>query len=148
MPIPKTSKINFITEAIDFKLKNKSLYKEWINNTIINEKKILGGEINIVFCNDEYLLAINEQFLKHDTFTDIITFDYTENDIISGDIVISIERVKENAQLFKVDIEEEIKRIIIHGILHLIGYKDKGEKDKQEMTNKENFHINNYPKKQ
>ncbi len=148
MPTPKTSKINFIAETVDFKLKDKSLYKEWINNTIINENKSLGGEINIVFCNDEYLLAINEEFLKHDTFTDIITFDYTENNIISGDIVISIERVKENSQLFKVDLEEEIKRIVIHGILHLIGYKDKGEKEKLEMTNKENFYISKYPIKQ
>lgn len=148
MPTPKTSKINFIAETVDFKLKNKSLYKEWINNTIINEKKLIGGEINIVFCNDEYLLALNEEFLKHDTFTDIITFDYTENNIISGDIVISIERVIENSQLFKVDIEDEIKRIIIHGILHLIGYKDKIEKEKQEMTNKENFYISSYPVKQ
>lgn len=148
MPTPKTSKINFIIETNDFKLKNKSLYKEWINNTIIEEKKTLGGEINIVFCNDEYLLNLNEEFLKHDTFTDIITFDYTENNIISGDIVISIERVKENAQLFKVNLEEEIKRVIIHGILHLIGYKDKGSKEKLEMTNKEDYYINKYLSKQ
>ena len=144
MPLPKSSKISFISENSDFKLKNKTLFKEWINSVILKEKKILGGEINFVFCNDEYLLSLNEQFLKHDTFTDIITFDYTENGVIAGDVVISIDRVKENAEKFEVAFEVELKRIIIHGILHLIGYKDKNEKDKVEMTSKEDFYIKEF----
>jgi rRNA maturation RNase YbeY len=95
----------------------------------------------LIFCSDEYLLDVNKKYLNHDYYTDIITFDYVEDKIISGDIFISSDRVRENANQFNVSFEMELFRIIIHGILHLLGYKDKTKKDKSLMTEKENFYL-------
>ena len=106
--------------------------------SVIEEKDFELGEINYIFCNDEYLHKINVEFLQHDTYTDIISFDYTLGKNISGDIYVSIERVKENAQKFNVTFDNELHRVIIHGILHYLGYKDKTEEQKKEMRNKEN----------
>lgn len=133
------SKLYFHSEC-DFVLDKQRLIAQWIKNSITEEKKKL-GEINYIFCNDSYLLDKNISFLNHDTLTDIITFDYSENNVLSADIYISVERIKENALIFAVSFEEELKRVMIHGILHLVGYKDKAEKETVEMRNKENYYL-------
>ncbi|MFY7668474.1 MAG: rRNA maturation RNase YbeY [Crocinitomicaceae bacterium] len=102
------------------------------------------GEITIVFCTDDYLLEINKTYLNHDFYTDIITFDYSENGVISGDLFISVDRVNDNAGSFSVSVDNELKRVIYHGVLHLCGYKDKTENDENEMREKENFYINQF----
>ena len=130
--------IIFSVEEISFNLKEKNKIKRWIKNIIENEGKKL-GEISYIFCSDEYLLDINQKYLEHNTYTDIITFDYTENsNIISGDIFVSIDRVKENSIKFKVTFEEELRRVLIHGILHLLGYPDKKPSEEKKMREKEN----------
>lgn len=127
-------------ESIKLKLKEKRRIKDWLAFVIKNEKHSV-GEINYILCTDEYLLTINKDFLNHDTYTDVITFDYTENKIISGEIYISIERIKENALKYNVETENELNRVMVHGLLHLLGYKDKTKSDKVEITNKENFYL-------
>jgi rRNA maturation RNase YbeY len=102
------------------------------------------GEITIVFCTDDYLLEINKTYLNHDFYTDIITFDYSENGVISGDLFISVDRVNDNAGSFSVSVDNELKRVIYHGVLHLCGYKDKTENDEKEMREKENFYIKQF----
>jgi len=128
--------ISFTTQNIPFVLKNKKAIKEWIQETIVREKKI-PGQINYVFLSDEDLLKTNIEFLKHNTYTDIITFNYCENKKINADILISIDRVKENSKKFSTKFEDELHRVIIHGILHLCGYKDKTKKDAIVMKQKE-----------
>lgn len=131
--------INFHTEGIKFSLKNKTLLKRWIIS-VITKKKQKTGDINFIFCSDEQLLVINKQYLNHDTYTDIITFDYSNENLkqaISGDIFISVERVKENAEKFSKTFENELARVIIHGTLHLLGYTDKTKNAKAEMTKQE-----------
>ncbi len=133
--------IHFHTQDIKFTLKNKTVLKHWITS-IIEKKKRKSGEISFIFCSDEYLLNINKQYLNHDTYTDIITFDYSQENVklnISGDIYVSIERVKENASKFSKSFEEELHRILIHGTLHLLGYKDKTKIAKTEMTKQEDL---------
>ena len=124
----------------NFILKNKKVIKEWIARVIDKEKKEL-GDINYVFCDDKYLLDKNITYLDHDTFTDIITFNYSEKDIIHSDIMISIPRVKENSITFENSFHEELYRVMIHGILHLIGYSDSSKEDKKKMTEKENYYL-------
>lgn len=136
--------ISFNYES-DFILEQEPVYASWIETIILSENKTL-GEISYIFCNDEYLHNINMQYLNHDTLTDIISFDYTEGDVISGDIFVSIERVKDNAIDFKVTFEEELKRVLAHGVLHYCGYKDKTDADATLMRTKENekiklFHV-------
>ncbi len=130
--------ITFNSEQINFNSKGKSLLKKWIKSIIEQEGKKV-GEINYIFCSDDYLLGINQTYLKHDTYTDVITFDFNEGSskIISGDIYISIDRVGDNAQKFKVSFEEELRRVIIHGILHLCGYLDKMPSEIKIMREKE-----------
>lgn len=129
--------VQFYSENIPFVLKNKTLIRQWIQ-TVVEQKRKQLGQISIVFCNDEYLHEMNVSYLDHDTLTDIITFDYTENKIISGDLFISRERVIDNAKTLKITQTEELNRVMIHGILHLLGYKDKTAQDQAEMTNQEN----------
>lgn len=124
----------------DFQLKDKQSITKWLENAISTENKEL-GEINYIFCDDQYLLKKNQKYLQHDTFTDIITFDYTEENCLSGDIFISIERVKENAITFAVPFETELRRVIIHGVLHLMGYKDKSDEEAETMRSKENYYL-------
>ncbi|CAM4180900.1 MULTISPECIES: rRNA maturation RNase YbeY [Flavobacterium] len=136
--------INFNYET-DFILENETDYKDWITLSIHSEKKKL-GELTYVFCDDEYLHKINVEYLNHDTLTDIISFDYTEGDVISGDIFISVERVKDNASDYNTSFNEELKRVIIHGVMHYCGYKDKSKNDELVMRKKENekiamFHV-------
>jgi len=131
--------VGFYTEDIKFVLKNKSLIKHWIKE-VIEKKKRKTGEINFVFCSDEHLLQINKQYLNHNTYTDIITFDYSKEattNKISGDIFISVERVNENAKKYGKTPENELHRVLIHGVLHLLGYKDKTKQAKAEMTKQE-----------
>jgi rRNA maturation RNase YbeY len=129
--------ITFQNQSISFKLKEKTRLKAWIKTVTEREKHRL-GDINYIFCSDDELLEINIQHLNHNTYTDIITFDYTEGNKISSDIFISIDRVAENAKKFKVSFEEELHRVMIHGILHLCGYKDKSKADAELMRKKEN----------
>lgn len=120
-------------------LNEEKLQKELLKLTD-NEKQSL-GEITVIFCSDEYLLKINQEYLKHDYYTDIITFDYSETSVVSGDLFISIERIKENAETEKTTFECEINRVIIHGVLHLCGYKDKSKEEEKLMREKENFYL-------
>ena len=129
----------------EFELQNEGQIATWISVVIISENK-KEGDINYIFCDDEYLLNLNEQYLDHDTLTDIISFDYSVGNELHGDIFISVERVRENAQDFNVTFEEELKRVLVHGVLHYCGYKDKSVEDEQVMRSKEDekikmFHV-------
>ena len=124
----------------DFILENEEKIASWISN-IIDLEDSETGEINYIFCDDDYLHKINLQFLQHDTFTDIISFDYTLGKVINGDIYISIDRVEENAQKYNVTFDNELHRVIIHGVLHYLGFKDKTEEEKQKMRDKENTSL-------
>ena len=132
--------ISFNNQSISFKLKEKTNLKQWIK-TITEKEKHNVGTINYVFCTDDELLEINIKHLNHNTLTDIITFDYTEGKTINSDIFISIERVLENSKKFKVTFDEEFHRVLIHGVLHLCGYKDKSKADAELMRKKENASI-------
>jgi len=133
--------INFFEEDIRFKLKNKTKVKQWIKATIEAEGYIL-KELNYIFCSDQYLLQINQQYLDHDTYTDIVTFDNSDVDkIIVGDIFISIDRIRENAIKFNSGEVNELHRVIIHGALHLLGYQDKKAESKKIMTQKEDHYL-------
>ena len=125
------------------KLSNTEDLNLWLNS-VIKEEGMVIGELVYVFCNDEYLLKKNIQFLNHNTLTDVITFDYSEEEIISGDILISTERVVENAKIFNVNYLTELHRVMVHGLLHLLGYKDKIEKDANTMREKENYYLNKF----
>lgn len=124
----------------DFVLKNKSQHKKWLKNCI-SSLKMEVGSINYIFCEDDYLLKINEKYLNHDTLTDIISFDYTENNRLSGDIYISVERVKENASSLSIAFDDELSRVLIHGILHFVGFKDKSQAEKSVMREQENYYL-------
>jgi rRNA maturation RNase YbeY len=132
--------INFYYET-PFKLKNEEEISKWISSVIVSEE-FKEGDINYIFCDDAYLLKLNIEFLNHDTFTDIISFDNSLGKILHGDIYLSIDRVKENAKNYGVSLSEELSRVIVHGILHYCGFKDKTEADSKLMRNKENFYIN------
>lgn len=123
-----------------FILPQKRLYKRWLAAIASNEGFKI-GDINYIFCDDDYLLKLNLEYLNHDTLTDIITFDYVENSLLSGDIYISIERVKENSVIFSVPFEQELHRVLSHGLFHLCGYKDKSDADARVMRKKEEFAI-------
>lgn len=136
--------INFNYES-DFNLDNEEAVASWLSAVIVSEKKN-EGEINYIFCDDDYLHKINVEYLDHDTLTDIISFDYTVGNEINGDVFVSIERVQDNAKDFNVSFEDELKRVLVHGILHYCGYKDKGEDDERLMRSKEDekialFHV-------
>jgi len=125
---------------MDFKLGKENLLKDWITTSITLMGKEL-GELNYIFCDDAYLLELNKKYLQHDTFTDIISFDYSVGNILSGDIYISIPRVRENAITFNVSFEEELKRVLIHGVLHYAGYKDKTKEEVKEMRKQEEKYL-------
>ena len=132
--------IQFFTEKIRFKLSNPKNTVSWIKSVIKKEGASLEG-VNYIFCSDEHLREINIQYLNHKTYTDIVTFNYGSNDQIEGDIFISIDRVRENAEKFKTDFQTELHRVIIHGILHLIGYNDKTKSEKLLMREKEDTYL-------
>lgn len=136
--------INFNYET-DFNLNNEESIASWLSNVITSENK-KEGEINYIFCDDDYLHKINLEYLNHDTLTDIISFDYSIGNELNGDIFVSIERVKDNAKDFNVSFEDELKRVLVHGILHYCGFKDKNESDELLMRKKEDeklalFHV-------
>lgn len=131
--------IRFFTET-PFKLKEKRKLRLWLNEIISNENKKT-GEINFIFCDDHYLLEINNKYLNHNYHTDVISFDNSFDKILSGEIYISIDMIKYNAIKNKVDFSNELKRIMIHGVLHFIGYNDKTESEKTEMTAKEDYYL-------
>lgn len=129
----------------DFHLEDEQLFEDWISRVIASENKS-EGEISYIFCDDDFLHKMNVEYLNHDTLTDIISFDYSVGNELHGDIFISVERVLENAEDFKVSFDDELKRVIIHGILHYCGYKDKSEEDEVLMRQKEDekvlmFHV-------
>lgn len=129
----------------DFELENEAQYEDWISR-IIESEGFNEGEINYIFCDDEYLHKINVEYLDHDTLTDIISFDYSVGNVLQGDIFVSVERVLDNANDFNVSFEEELKRVLSHGVLHYCGYKDKSPKDEALMRSKEEekmqmFHV-------
>jgi len=136
--------INFNYET-DFLLENETLVSKWISN-IIKSEGFTVEEINYIFCDDDYLHKLNVEFLNHDTLTDIISFDYSIGKIIQGDIFISVERVRENAVDFNVTFFDELKRVMVHGVLHYCGYKDKSEEESLLMRNKENQYLELFDK--
>ena len=136
------NKIGFHYET-DFLLENTESFIRWIKNIISEENKKL-GDLNYIFCDDKYLLEKNIKYLDHDTLTDIITFSYCEGDVISSDIMISVERVMENSSIFENSFLEELNRVMVHGILHLVGYKDKTKEEKEIMRKKEDYYVNKF----
>lgn len=136
--------INFNYET-EFEILNEDAYAGWLSDVIVSENKS-EGEINYIFCDDQYLLEINQQYLDHDTLTDIISFDYSVGNELHGDVFISIERVADNAADFGVSFDEELRRVLVHGVLHYCGYKDKSAVDEKQMRHKEEekmklFHV-------
>lgn len=123
-----------------FSFSNRKPIRSWIQNSIIQMGKT-PGEINYVFCSNPYILEINKKFLNHDYTTDIITFDYSEQSLINGEIYISIDEVKENAKHFKVSFQDELHRVLIHGVLHLAGFKDKSASDQKIMRSQEDYYL-------
>jgi len=132
--------IQYFNEDVPLPKLKKRNSSNWIKTTILSEEKRV-GDISFIFCSDNYLLEVNKTYLDHDYFTDIITFDYVEGNLINGDIFISVDRVLDNSVEFKTTFEDELNRILIHGVLHLLGYKDKNKKDKLLMTEKEDFYL-------
>ena len=132
--------ISFAQQIDSFDLPNEQQLKKWVTTVVTSHGKRV-GVISYLFCDDEYVLSANQSFLNHDTYTDIITFDYVEGDIISGDIMISVDRVAENAVSFGNTFEQELLRVIIHGILHLLGQGDKTDEDAAEMRRRENLAL-------
>ena len=133
--------IQFFYENLPESVNTK--YTTWLKDIILSEDKKL-GEINYIFCDDEYLLKVNQDYLQHDYYTDIITFDYVKGKTISGEIFVSLQRISDNASTLSKNYEEELRRVLAHGILHLCGYKDKTEEEEQLMRNKEDFYISKY----
>jgi len=137
--------IHFNESDIPCRVKRRLAVKSWLKQIIESRNKSV-GEISIVMCSDKLLLETNQKYLNHDYYTDIITFDYTEEDQISGDLMISYERVKENAKKENVAVQEELRRVMVHGVLHLLGFKDKSEREAAEMRAQEDaaldlFHV-------
>jgi probable rRNA maturation factor len=133
--------LNFFSEDVDFDLPRPLKTKKWIKNTSKSEGYEI-SDLNYIFCSDEYLLEINKQYLDHDYFTDIITFDNSEEDnVLEGDIYISVDRVRENAETFHADFETEMRRVLVHGLLHLMGYEDSDESLKKAMRVKEDEYL-------
>lgn len=132
--------IRYFQEDISFELKQKMLNNRWLKMVAGSEMRRLGA-INIIFCSDNYILDVNMKYLQHDYFTDIITFDYCEKDVLSGDLFISIDSVRENAQFYGTEFADELNRVMVHGLLHLIGYDDHSEADIAEMRQKENYYL-------
>lgn len=124
--------IRFSAQSVDFELIEPQKVKTWLSEVIQRRGKSVGN-INYLFCDDEYLLGINQRYLNHDTYTDIITFDYVAGNLISGDIMISVDRVGENAAKFGVPFEQELRRVVVHGVLHLLGQGDKSDEESREM---------------
>ncbi|MDR2383859.1 MAG: rRNA maturation RNase YbeY [Prevotellaceae bacterium] len=133
--------INFYDENADFPFTGKRQFAKKQIKTLLKMENKEAGDLCFIFCTDDFLLSINKKYLEHDYYTDVITFDYTVDNTVSGDIFISIERIKENAREFGVPFDHELSRVMYHGSLHLCGYKDKSEDEKQTMREKEDFYL-------
>ena len=136
--------ISFTEVETKYTLKSKLKVRNWVKSIIAAEGKT-AGDVTYIFCTDQYLGSMNEKYLKHDTLTDIITFDYSEKEILSGDIFISVERVQENAVQYNVTLDAELGRVMAHGVLHLAGYKDKSAADKKTMRAREDLYLASFP---
>ena len=135
--------INFFTEDVSLPLFNQSSVTTWLCNVCKSENKEL-DEVSIIFCSDDHLLTMNNEYLQHDYYTDIITFDYCVDNQVVGDLFVSVDRVKDNAKLNQVSFDNELLRVMVHGILHLIGFKDKSDEDSKLMRLKEDEYLNLY----
>lgn len=133
--------ISYFFEDTSFKFNIRRLNNRWLKFVATSENRRI-GEINIIFCSDPYILDVNVKSLNHHYYTDIITFDYCEGDILSGDLFISVDTVKDNARFYDTDFDTELNRVIVHGLLHLIGYDDHSDEDIAVMRAKENFYLN------
>ena len=132
--------ISYYFEDTDFQFKNRTINNKWLRLVAESEIRRI-GQISIIFCSDNYILDVNQQYLQHDYFTDIITFDYCEGDRLSGDLFISVDTVRENAQEYGTEFTDELNRVIVHGVLHLIGYDDHSEDDIAVMRKKEDYYL-------
>ena len=132
--------VRYFFEDTPFQFKSKRFTSGWLKLVAESEIRRI-GEINVIFCSDNYILDINQRYLQHDYFTDIITFDYCEGNILSGDLFISVDSVRENALFYETEFEEELNRVIVHGVLHLIGYDDHTEEEVRVMRSKENDYL-------
>ena len=132
--------VRYFTEDIKFEFKDRRRTSRWLKLVAESEIRNL-GDISVIFCSDPYILDVNLKYLQHDYFTDIITFDYCEGDTLSGDLFISIDTVRENSIFYKTDFEQELARVIVHGVLHLIGYDDHTPEEQKEMREKENYYL-------
>lgn len=132
--------VRYFCEDIKFNFKDKLSNNRWLKLVAGSEIKKL-GDINVIFCSDNYILDVNMKYLQHDYFTDIITFDYCQGDVLSGDLFISVDSVRENAVEYGAEFDEEIHRVIVHGLLHLIGYDDHTPEDQKTMREKENYYL-------
>lgn len=132
--------ISYYAEDTNFELKGKLFNNRWLKMVAESEIKRLGA-VSIIFCSDNYILDVNMKYLQHDYFTDIITFDYCEGNVISGDLFISVDSVRENAQFYGTEFADELNRVMVHGILHLIGYDDHTDEDQKTMRAKENYYL-------
>ena len=132
--------VRYFNEDIKFSLKARIVNNKWLRMVAESEVKRL-GDINIIFCSDNYILDVNMKYLQHDYFTDIITFDYCEGNILNGDLFISIDTVRDNAQYYGTEFEDELNRVMVHGVLHLIGYDDHTEEDIKVMRSKEDYYL-------
>lgn len=132
--------IGFFTQQTDFSFRRRQFVRRWYKLTAGAEVKRL-GDINVIFCSDPYILDVNVKYLGHDYYTDIITFDYCEGERLSGDLFISVDCVRENASFYGVPFEDELDRVMIHGLLHLVGYDDRTEEQQKQMREKENYYL-------
>jgi len=135
--------IFFHTEDAIYNIKQRRRYKSWLKNVLVSERKTL-GEINIIFCSDEYLLKVNQMYLNHDYFTDIITFNYNDETCINGDLFLSIDRIKENAAELSLGFIQELNRVMVHGVLHLLGYDDHSPEDILRIREKESYYLTKF----
>ena len=136
--------VSYFTEDCKFEFKEKRLTSKWLKDVADRESRRL-GDISVIFCSDEYLLDVNRKYLNHDYYTDIITFDYCEGPVLSGDLFISVDSVRENASFYGTEFADELNRVIVHGVLHLIGYDDHSEEDISIMRSKEDFYLSQRP---
>ena len=136
--------VSYFTQDCKFTFKDKRLTSRWLKFVAESEAKRL-GDISVIFCSDNYILDVNIKYLKHDYYTDIITFDYCEGNRLSGDLFISVDSVRENAAFYGTEFMDELNRVIVHGVLHLIGYDDHSEEDIAVMRSKENYYLSQRP---
>lgn len=130
----------FFNEDRNYRLTDKTAIRDWLQGAVEDHSRKV-RELNYIFCSDHYLHSINKRFLRHDDYTDIITFDYAEDERLRADIYISIDRARENAQTYGVSVPDEVHRLLIHGLLHLLGYEDKTPDDKAQMSSKEEYYL-------